>query len=71
MNLNEAVDKAYQHLSLKELAKAPVAALSGVSDADAELLYQAFRIKTIEDLARLKYVRWAQAIVDLGDAEGE
>lgn len=69
MNLDKALDKAWETKPLKELADAPVAALSGVSEKDAELLAQAFNVKTIRDLATLKYVRWAQAIVNLGDAE--
>jgi len=69
MNINFALDKAYEGKSFKELANAPVAALSGVSDKDAELLHQAFGIKTIGDLAKLKYVKWAQAIVNLAETE--
>lgn len=69
MNLNKALDKAYEGKSLKELADAPVAALAGVSEADAELLLKAFNVKTIRDLAQLKYVRWAQGIVSLADGE--
>lgn len=69
MNLNKALDKAYEGKSLKELADAPVAALAGVSEADAALLQKAFNVKTIRDLAQLKYVRWAQGIVSLADGE--
>lgn len=69
MNIDNAVDKAWEGKSLKEIARAPVAALQGVSEGDAELLKKAFGVSTIEDLARLKYFRWAQAIVALADAE--
>lgn len=69
MNLNKALDKAYEGKSLKELVDAPVAALAGVSEADAEALLKAFNVKTIRDLAQLKYVRWAQGIVSLADGE--
>ena len=69
MNLNKALDKAYEGKSLKELADAPVDALAGVSEADAKLLLEAFKVKTVRDLANLKYVKWAQAIVTL--AEGQ
>ncbi len=69
MNLNKALDKAYEGKSLKELADAPVAALAGVSDNDARLLQEAFNVKTVRDLANLKYVKWAQAIVTLADTE--
>lgn len=69
MNINKALDKAYETKSLKEIADAPVAALEGVSDADAELLAKAFNIKTIRDLGTSKYFQWAQAIVTLAERE--
>lgn len=69
MNINNAVDKDYEDKSLTDLADAPIAALQGVSDRQAKLLQDAFRIKTIRQLANLKYVRWAQAIVALASTE--
>lgn len=65
VNLDAALDKTYESSSLADLADAPVSALAGVSDADAEALRQAFNIKTIGDLANNKFVRTAQAIVTL------
>jgi len=65
VNLDAVLDKAYESSSLADLAAAPVSALSGVSEADGEALQQAFNIKTIGDLAGHKYVRAAQAIVEL------
>ena len=59
------VDKAYEQMSFAELAKAPVAALQGVSDADGAALAAALGIKTIADLATNKFVLWAQAIATL------
>ena len=56
------LDKAYEGKSFTELAAAPVAALQGVSDSDAEHLKAAFGITTIHDLATNKFVLWAQAI---------
>ncbi|KNY24958.1 hypothetical protein [Pseudobacteroides cellulosolvens] len=70
MNIINAVDKAYETKSLKELVNAPVDALKGVSENDAKLLKDAFNVKTIGDLAQLKYVKWAQAIVTLAETEG-
>ena len=69
MNINFCVDKAYEKMTLKEIAKAPVDALQGVSERQANLLNEAFKVKTVADLAKLKYVKWAQAICIL--AEGE
>ena len=64
-DLAKMLDKAYENKTLTELAEAPVAALSGVTDADAKLLGEAFDIKTIGDLGGNKYFRAAAAIVDL------
>jgi len=69
MNINKAVDKAYETKTLKEIADAPVQALQGVSDSHAEFLSKAFHVKTVRDLANLKYVLWAQGIVHLADTE--
>jgi hypothetical protein len=68
MNLSKIVDKAYQDKTLTEIADAPVDALKGISESDAEALKQAFNVKTVRDLANLKYVAWAQAVVQLADA---
>ena len=67
-DLNKLLDKAYENTDLNGLCDAPVAAIAGVSDADAEALKQAFGIKTIGDLGRDKYFQAAQAIVRLADA---
>jgi hypothetical protein len=48
------------------LADAPVTAL-GLSNGDADALEQALDVKTVRDLADNKYVRRAQAIVNLAN----
>ncbi len=65
--ISTKLDKAYEGKSLADLAAAPVAALQGVSEGDAELLAKAFNIKTIEDLGTNKYFLWAQAIAKLAE----
>ncbi len=67
-DLAKVLDKAYEEKTLTELVDAPVAALAGVSDGDAQLLKEAFNIKTIGDLGRNKYFRAAAAIVDLANS---
>jgi len=67
MQIDKAVDKAYEKMSFKEIADAPVDALQGVSPGDAEKLKAAFNVKTVRDLATLKYIKWAQAIVTFAD----
>ena len=69
MNINKAVDKAYETKSLKEIAAAPVDALEGVTPSDAELLMKAFGIKTIHDLGTNKFFLVAQAIATLATKE--
>jgi len=59
------LDKAFEQKEFSEIAKAPVSALEGVSDADAEKLKSALGIATVGDLATNKFVLWAQAINNL------
>jgi hypothetical protein len=66
-NLDKILDKAYEERSLAELVDAPVDALAGVSEGDAQLLQDAFNIKTVGDLGRNKYFRAAAALVDLAE----
>jgi hypothetical protein len=65
--LDKVLDKAYEDKTLTELVDAPVDALAGISANDAELLEQAFNIKTVGDLGRNKYFRAAAAMVDLAE----
>ena len=69
MNIDKLVDKPYEKMLLKELVYAPVDAISGVSENDARLLKEAFNVKTIQDFAKLKYVKIAQAICVLATGE--
>jgi len=69
LNINKAVDKAYESKTLKEIADAPVDALQGVTAGDAELLLKAFNVKTVRDLGANKYFLTAQAIVALAATE--
>ena len=59
--------KAYEGKPVEELASAPVAALQGVSDSDAEHLKAAFNITTIKDLGTNKFFLWAQSIAKLAE----
>ena len=69
MNIHKALDKAWEGKPFKEVAEAPVSALAGVTEQDAELLAQAFGIQTIRDLANHKPFKWARAIVIAADVE--
>ncbi|QYN34365.1 hypothetical protein K1T35_39140 [Pseudonocardia sp. DSM 110487] len=67
-DLAKLLDKEWEDKSLEEVLKAPVSALAGVSDGDADALKQAFNVKTVGDLGKNKYFRAAQAMSLLGDA---
>lgn len=69
MNINQCVDKAFEGKSFLELSGAPIEALQGVSAKDAAMLKDIFNISTIRELAGLKFVKWATAIVYLADEE--
>lgn len=70
VNLDKALDKAYEGKSLTEILDAPVAALAGVSDSDAEHLAAAFGIKTVRDLGSNKYFAVAGVLVALAGHAG-
>ncbi|KNH16268.1 hypothetical protein ACU18_14005 [Arthrobacter sp. ZBG10] len=65
--LSTKFDKAYEDKSIDELAKAPVSALQGISEADAEKLQTALGIKTVKDLGTNKFFLWAQAVAKLAE----
>lgn len=69
MNINKILDKAYEGKSFKELVDAPVSAIAGISDEGGKVLEQKFKIKTIGDLAKFKYAKIAEAIVELAGQE--
>ena len=69
MNINSVLMKEYEGKSFKELVNAPVTAIAGVTESDAEHMKAAFNIKTVKDLATLKYTLWAQVIVTLAETE--
>jgi hypothetical protein len=67
-NLGAFLDKDWENKSLAEILQAPVSALQGVSQGDADLLKQAFNIKTVGDLGTNKYFRAAQLLAQLAEA---
>ena len=69
--LKSRVLKSFRHVPPRDLPESPVHALKGLSETDARLLYDSFYVKTIRDLADLKYVRWAQEICALRDVPQE
>lgn len=68
VDMDSLLDKEFESKSLEEILKAPVSALSGVSESDAEALKAAFNVKTVQDLGRNKYFKAAYALVALHEA---
>ncbi len=67
-DLGSLLDKHYEDKDLKDILDAPVSALQGVSDGDADLLQKAFNVKTVGDLGSNKFFRAAQALALLGES---
>jgi hypothetical protein len=65
IDLAKGLDKAYEDMSLTEILDASPAALSGVTDADAEALRQALGIKTVRELGSNKHFALAGVLVAL------
>lgn len=62
-NLSGVLDAAYVNKPFSELVNAPLSAFRGVTAEEADALKKGLDINTISDLAKLNFVRWAQAIV--------
>eukprot|EP00195_Chlamydomonas_chlamydogama_P012723 CAMPEP_0202891320 /NCGR_PEP_ID=MMETSP1392-20130828/1411_1 /ASSEMBLY_ACC=CAM_ASM_000868 /TAXON_ID=225041 /ORGANISM="Chlamydomonas chlamydogama, Strain SAG 11-48b" /LENGTH=178 /DNA_ID=CAMNT_0049575033 /DNA_START=76 /DNA_END=612 /DNA_ORIENTATION=+ len=63
-NINAALDQEWETKPLKEIAAAPVSALQGLAGS-----LKALHVKTIADLAKLKYCLWAEALTTLAEYE--
>eukprot|EP00406_Dinophysis_acuminata_P048340 CAMPEP_0179321254 /NCGR_PEP_ID=MMETSP0797-20121207/58515_1 /TAXON_ID=47934 /ORGANISM="Dinophysis acuminata, Strain DAEP01" /LENGTH=190 /DNA_ID=CAMNT_0021032869 /DNA_START=48 /DNA_END=620 /DNA_ORIENTATION=- len=68
MNINLALDKAWETKPLAEILDAPVSALQGLTPADDEH-FAKVHVKTIRDLGNWKFAKWAEAICDLAEFE--
>jgi hypothetical protein len=64
-DVSQFFDKKYEQQEFDDLAEAPVDAIQGLSQSDADSLKQALGIDTVRDLAENKFVRIAQAVVAL------
>ena len=65
--INAKFDKEYLDKGIDDLAKAPVEALKGLSEGDAQKLKEALNIKTVKDLGTNKFFIWAQAVAKLAE----
>jgi len=69
-NINKGLDQEYEIKSLSEIVHAPPTALSGLGPKSEEHL-NALHLKTVEALAKWKYCRRAEAIIELAKFENE
>lgn len=69
MNIDGAVDKPYRDKTFVEIAESPVAALYGLSEEKGALMRETLGVRTVGDLAKLKYCRWAEAMLLLSKYE--
>lgn len=60
-------DKAYQEKEASELLKAPVNAIKGLKQVDAENLKIAFGIDNIKEMSDLVFYKRAKEIVKLAE----
>ena len=65
-DISQFFDKKFEQQEFNDLAEAPVDAIQGLSESDADALKQALGINTVRELAEHhKFVRIAQAVVAL------
>jgi len=68
MNINGAVDKAYEGKSMLELSEAPISALQGLADS-ADAIGKDLKIETVGKLGNWKYFLRARAVCQLAKYE--
>ena len=57
LNLNQALDKAYENSTVDDILKAPPSALAGLGEKHDELFkFKALDIKTVRDLGRVSLI---------------
>ncbi|MGJ9419593.1 hypothetical protein ACHAC9_17820 [Massilia sp. CMS3.1] len=69
MNINTIVSEQYHGKSLRELVDAPLTALCGIGEKEAQAFQDAFNVSTIRQLAQLKFITHAVAIEMMASAE--
>jgi len=69
MNIDNIVNEQFRGKSFRELADAPLSALRGIGEQQANTLADMLGVKTIGDLASLQAVSFAVAIKALAGSE--
>lgn len=70
VDLSKGLDGEWEGKSLEEILAAPVSALAGVTESDAQHLKDAFGINTVRELGRNKYFALAGVLVALAGHVG-
>lgn len=70
VNLEKALDKAYENKDLKDILDAPPSALAGLTEKHDEQLKEALGVKTIRDLGTNKFVAIAALLAGLESKTG-
>jgi hypothetical protein len=70
VNLDKALDKAYENSTLEQILAAPPSALAGLTEAHDKALAEGLNIKTIRDLGSNKYFAVAGVLVALSGKTG-
>jgi predicted flap endonuclease-1-like 5' DNA nuclease len=68
VNIDKAVDKAYETKSIKDILAAPPSALAGLTEKHDEVL-ASLGVKTVEQLGSWKYAEVARSLVALAKHE--
>jgi DNA-directed RNA polymerase sigma subunit (sigma70/sigma32) len=70
VNLEKALDKAYENESLTNLLDAPPSALAGLTPRHDEVLKEHFGIDTLRELGTNKYLATAALLAHLETRQG-
>ena len=70
VNLEKALDQAYESSTLEQILDAPPSALAGLTEADDKALLENLGIKTVRDLGSNKYFAVAGVLVALSGKTG-
>mmetsp|Transcript_4722 Transcript_4722/g.9957 ORF Transcript_4722/g.9957 Transcript_4722/m.9957 type:complete len:201 (+) Transcript_4722:125-727(+) len=68
MNIDRAVDKAFESKRFSEISQAPLSALQGLSEEGGSM-WKELGVVTVQDLSELKYFQWAESMVLLSKYE--
>jgi DNA-directed RNA polymerase sigma subunit (sigma70/sigma32) len=70
VNLEKALDKAYENETLSNILDAPPSALAGLTPRHDEVLKEHFGISTLRELGSNKYLALARELAALESKQG-